>query len=481
MKRFFIALFAVLMTIGLSAQDNGKTLNEKGEIIKKGWNFGPLPVVGFNSDLGFQYGACVDIFNYGDGSKYPGYDFKINVEVSTYTKGSSIFRSYSYWNNVIPKGVLFADFGYFIDKKFDFYGFNGYASPYYKDLAVYFDRVNHTGCHYPGHITEPGMKESGLYYMDRRQFRAVLSMRQKIGNLEHLSYGVGLAFYDYKFKPMNIKKYEDQYSLYDLYIMSGLIRPDESDGNVTEFKAGIIYDSKDFVNDPTRGIYFEATFAVASDLIKRTVDGLDKSTGKIVNNRNYYDHLTFTGVFHHYIPIVGDKLTFCYRLGAQNVLAGDIPFYAMMNTNLMFYKKIYTEAYGGSTTGRGINRNSVIGQGVAWLNAELRWRITNFKFINQNWCVAINPMFDAGMVTQTFRLEEQKEAMNLLKEYISYDIDEEYDIIYSGKAESLHTSAGCGLKLIMNKNFVVSAEFAKALDKLDGEGMRSYIGFNYIF
>lgn len=465
MKRFVVTLLIVLLALGASAQKKEKTYNEKGEIIKTGWNFGPLPVVGYNSDMGFQYGVCLDVFNYGDGSKYPGYNFKMNFEVSTYTKGSSIFRTYSYWNNVIPKGVLFADFGYFIDKKFDFYGFNGYASPYYKDLAVNIDREANYYDFSPGIVSEPGMKESGLYYMDRRQFRAVLSMRQKIGNLEHLSYGVGLAFYDYKFKPMTIKKYEDQYSLYSLYCQSGLIREDEQGGgHVTQFKAGIIYDSKNYENDPTRGIYFEATFTAAPDFI----------------DRHGYDHLTFTGVFHHYIPIWGDHLTFSYRLGAQNVIAGDIPFYAMMNTNLMFYKKIYTEAYGGSTTGRGINRNSVIGQGVAWLNAELRWRITNFKFINQNWCVALNPMFDMGMVTQTFRLEEQKAAMKQLN-HITYDTEEEYDLIYSGKGESLHTSAGCGLKLIMNKNFVVSAEFAKALNKLDGEGLKAYIGFNYIF
>ena len=453
MKKQIITLLIVLLAFGASAQKKEKIYNDKGEIIKKGWNFGPLPVVGFNSDMGFQYGVCMDVFNYGDGSKYPGYDYKINFEVSTYTKGSSIFRSYSYWNNIIPKGVLFADFGYFVDKKFDFYGFNGYAAPYYKDAAVQID---------PYEIIEPGMNESGLYYTDRRQFRAVVSMRQKIGNLNHLSYGIGLAFYNYDFNQLSIKKYEDQYTLYDLYCQSGLIRGDEAGGgNVTQFKAGIIYDSKNYENDPTRGIYFEATLTAAPDFI----------------DRHGYDHLTFTGVFHHYIPVVGDKLTFSYRLGAQNVLAGDIPFYAMMNTNLMFYKKIYTEAYGGSTTGRGINRNSVIGQGVAWLNAELRWRITNFKFINQNWCVAINPMFDAGMVTQTFRLEEQKAA----EENMSHYLTDGYHLIYSGKDESLHTSAGCGLKLIMNRNFVVSAEFAKALNKLDGEGMKAYIGFNYIF
>jgi hypothetical protein len=55
------------------------------------------------------------------------------------------------------------------------------------------------------------------------------------------------------------------------------------------------------------------------------------------------------------------------------------------------------------------------------------------------------------------------------------------DLFYSGRDESIHTAAGCGVKLIMNKNFVVSAEFAKAIDKQDGDGLKAYIGFNYIF
>ena len=457
MKRFTITLLIVLLAFSASAQKKEKKYNEKGEIIKQGWNFGPLPVVGFNSDLGFQYGACLDIFNYGDGSKYPGYDFKINFEVSTYTKGSSIFRTYSYWNNVIPKGVLFVDLGYFVDKKFSFYGFNGYAAPYYKDAAI--QMIN-------GHdeLIDKGLNNSALYLIDRRQFRAIVSMRQKIGNLKNLYYGVGLGYYNYDFSPLSIKRFDDQITLFDLYRQSGLIRDNERSGNVTQFKAGIIYDSKNYENDPTRGIYFEANLTAAPDFI----------------DKQGYDYLTFTGVFHHYIPLWGDHLTLCYRLGVQNVLAGDVPFYAMMNTNLLFYKKIITDCFGGVTTGRGMNPNRVIGQGVAWLNAELRWRIVNFKFINQNWCVALNPMFDAGMVTQTFRLEEQKAAMAELKNK-GVVADDCIDLFYSGKDESLHTSAGCGVKLIMNKNFVVSAEFAKAIDKQDGDGMKAYIGFNYIF
>jgi len=39
--------------------------------IKSGWNVGGLPVVSFDSDLGFQYGALVNLYHYGDGSRYP--------------------------------------------------------------------------------------------------------------------------------------------------------------------------------------------------------------------------------------------------------------------------------------------------------------------------------------------------------------------------------------------------------------------------
>ena len=86
------------------------------------------------------------------------------------------------------------------------------------------------------------------------------------------------------------------------------------------------------------------------------------------------------------------------------------------------------------------------------------------------------------MVTQTFRLEEQKESLSILKE--KYDVfyaDDNNNPIYSGHKEGIHTSAGCGLKIIMNKNFIISAEAAKALDARDGGNMKVYIGFNYLF
>ena len=168
-----------------------------------------------------------------------------------------------------------------------------------------------------------------------------------------------------------------------------------------------------------------------------------------------------------------DKLTLAYRLGAQNRIVGQTPWYMINNLNTMFFQKMYTEGLGGAVTMRGVNRNGVIGEGFALANVELRWRIVGFKFINQNWTVALTPFFDAGMVTQKFREEEMIAAETPTTEMMP--------VYYSGDKESVHMSAGAGLKLIMNRNLVVSVDLGRALDNRDGEKLKTFVGFNYVF
>ena len=480
-SRNLLMLLSILMiSFALQAQDtiqdkdNGKKkkekiYNEKGELIKKGWNFGPLPVVGFNSDLGFQYGACVDIFNYGDGSRYPKFDYKMNLEVSAYTKGSLNIRFYGDYYNLIPDSRLFVDVAYFMDKRFEFYGFNGYASPYYNDIYVLGQQSTDNGQQSLAEMFDTEFK-SIFYRMKRNQFRFNSSLRRQFGFGEHFFYGVGLSYFNYDMGRIEIQneeyKYDEQKTLYELYRESGLIRENEADGgNVTQLKLAFIYDSKNHDSDPTKGAYFEATLTGVPDFI----------------DNEGYSHLTFNAVWQHYIPIVKENLTFAYRLVTQNVVAGEIPYYAMFNSNMLYYKKMATDAMGGANSVRGINRNRVIGEGYAWLNAELRWKMVGFQFINQNWNIALNPFFDAGVVTQSFRLAEQEAAWNKIKEEYQLSPEDAKNLIYSGTKEGVHTSAGCGLKIIMNKNFIISAEAAKALDARDGDNLKVYIGFNYLF
>ena len=453
--------FAILMAMPLAAQESTRSISEK-EIIKKGWNFGPLPVVGFDSDLGFQYGLCCDIFNYGDGTRYPSYDYKINIEASTYTKGSSVLRTYGDFKTLIPDGKLFFDVTFFNAPKFEFYGFNGFASYPIPNMAVFGTSPTNVSSLEP---FLPGEgKKTAFNWMSRNQFRAVVSMQKKISG--SLNWTAGLAYYNIKTGDINRDKlagndaekkewYANQLTLYNFYNEFGLITPEEAEGgNVTQLKAGITYDTRDHDSDPTRGVNIEATFYYAPDLLDRT-DTYNHTNGGIL----------FMGS--HYVPVVGDKLTFAYRLGAQYTLFGNVPFYFCNNMNTMFFRKMYTEGLGGNASVRGILRNSVIGDGFALLNAELRWRIVEFRFINQNWGFAVNPFFDCGQVIKPHKLDLQKRS--------------DFLGAYSWEDEHLHCSAGCGVKLVMNHNMVVSFEAAKAFSARDGIGLWTNIGFNYLF
>ena len=446
MKRIFSTLLLCAATLGLFAQDNKK------EIVKTGWNFGPLPVVGWDSDLGFQYGACLDIFNFGDGSNYPSYNYKMNVEASTYTGGSSLLRCYGDFKTLIPDGKLFFDCTYFNAKKFDFYGFNGYASPYNPDFLLSANLLE---------MLDENVK-SAFNWMRRNQFRLVTSVQRRI--VGDLHWAAGFGYYNIQTGKVKIDGYENQVTLYDLYRTTGLIRDNEANGgNVLQFKAGLVYDTRDHDSDPTRGFNIEATLVGAPDII----------------DRQGYSNLGFTFVGCQYVPVYKDRLTFAYRLGVQAKLAGEVPYYFINNLNTLFFRKVYTEGLGGNASVRGINRNGVVGNGMAWLNTEFRWRIVNFRFINQNFHIALNPFFDMGQVIQPYRLEEQKAAYEALGG--AYNLLNKYNPLYSGNEEKLHMTAGCGLKIVMNRNFVISVEMARALDGRDGQKLWNNIGFNYLF
>ncbi len=121
MKKCSIIILSLFLATMAVAQDTpGKT----------GWNFGVLPAITFDTDLGFQYGGLINLFDYGDGSIFPNYYNMFYIEASHYTKGSSIFRI-MYDSDYLIKGIRYTvDLSYLPDQAYDFYGFNGYSSIY---------------------------------------------------------------------------------------------------------------------------------------------------------------------------------------------------------------------------------------------------------------------------------------------------------------------------------------------------------------
>ncbi|MCD4769041.1 MAG: hypothetical protein K8R35_02595, partial [Bacteroidales bacterium] len=121
MKRLPAFIIIISLTFSAIAQE---------ENIKTGWNLGALPAVSYNTDLGFQYGAFMNLYHYGDGANYPAYNHSLYFEVSRYTKGSSTYR-FMYDSDVLIPGIsLTTDLSYLTDAAFDFYGFNGYKAVY---------------------------------------------------------------------------------------------------------------------------------------------------------------------------------------------------------------------------------------------------------------------------------------------------------------------------------------------------------------
>ena len=62
----FLLGFAVILNAANNPDKDEKDKKDKTEKIKKGWNIGGLPVVSFDSDLGLQLGALVNLYHYGD-------------------------------------------------------------------------------------------------------------------------------------------------------------------------------------------------------------------------------------------------------------------------------------------------------------------------------------------------------------------------------------------------------------------------------
>lgn len=92
MKRILTILFTIITVLAHAQNDKDSSIeyHESGDIIKKGLSYGPLPVVAFDADRGFQFGALLNLYNFGDGSTYPNPKSTWYFEASAYTKEGDI-------------------------------------------------------------------------------------------------------------------------------------------------------------------------------------------------------------------------------------------------------------------------------------------------------------------------------------------------------------------------------------------------------
>ena len=477
MKRYIFALLCTLMaSMNLSAQDNVNAVaetpdNGKNEIIKKGFNFGPLPVIAFDADKGLQFGALLNVFDFGDGSDYPNTRQSLYLEASFFTKGSQLFVV-SYDNKFLIPSVRWSTTAVLAnDKAMDFYGFNGYRAYYdHEKVALGNDKENKND-----YIYTPKYRFSRVNVNFKTDFTGNIWNNKLFWRAGYHLNNIK-AGYDKKlaFDLDNINKNKDEHKMYpeseptlfDLYRRWGIINEDEAWGGFSSaLRLGLLYDTRDKERAPSTGIWAEAHATIAPSWLGTT-----------------HPYYRYSATFRHYLPIISnDVLTFAYRLNYEGTFGNDAPYYMMpfLTTMGSSYDR---DGMGGYRTVRGIMRNRVQGLDMASYNIELRWRFVNFILGKQNIAFGLNVFSDGTMVTRdydmSFRGQEQYRA--------EYD---EYMQLSGLSADRPHITVGAGLRFIMNQNFIVAFEYGLPVSKFssdpvikkqDGNGA-FYINTGYLF
>lgn len=400
----------------------GENADLKNDIIKTGLSFGPLPFVSVDAERGFCYGALLNIYNFGDGSNYPNPKSTWNFDVTIYTKGRKYFNI-TYDDLYMIPGVR-SDFGLSLttDNMLKFYGLNGYQTNYYagSDDA---DPVQ-------------------FYNMDRM---VVAFKADFIGDFtENFHWEAGYHFTYTKagdFTGTKDNAYDGN-TLWGLYKSWGIIPEEEVKGGIgSEIRLGVMYDTRDYENNPSRGIWADFHARLSP-----------KFLGSSVN------YASLNATWRHYIPLYRDKLVFAYRLNYQQFLGDNAPWYASPYLSVVGPNSD-NDGLGSYRTVRGIMANRIVGKGMGFYNAEMRYRFIDFHLFNQNWGLALSGYCDGAYVADRYDLTNKTGAYpELYKRYIN-----------TGVNDKLHISAGGGLRIILNRNFVVCAEFGHAFNRQDND------------
>ena len=496
MKRIFIFAISILFVLPISAAKKEKVqqVDSLGRKIKTGWNFGALPSVAFDADLGFQGGALANIYYYGDGSQYPEYIHSLYAEAAYTTKNYGIFRVNYDSKYLIPKHRLTLDATYQPDAMCDFYGFNGYQSIYNQSL--------HKWNKNPEKMDIDTYQSRAFYKYKRNLFRFAADIEGTIW--KNIKWNAGLGVLGYMIGECDIDMLngknefdpniplgeqkamnENVEGLYEKYVKWGLIDQAEAKGGWHPYlRAGITYDSRDQRTCPTKGIYADAFFTYTAAFGEQAAAG--------------YNHLQFNFNFRHYVPVYRDRVTFAYRIGTQNNIAGQSPFYMNTYLNTLFIQRVMYEGLGGANSLRGIMRNRILANGFAYANVELRCKVAKFDIGRQHFYIGLAPFFDLGVITQPYELDEDKlmKAYNDDTDPLKLPLSSYFATVKNCWSETgtttedidltktyfPHMAAGLGLKAAMNENFVLSVDWAMALDKQDNAKWANfYIKMGYLF
>lgn len=155
--------------------------------------------------------------------------------------------------------------------------------------------------------------------------------------------------------------------------------PGLAGGRVSILQQALLYDTRDFEPDPTRGTYFEVG---------------NEWSGPLIGSEFSFDKL-FTQVKHFRRLPWGPRTVLAARVGAGNIFGANAPFFEYQD---QWSPDGSVNALGGARSLRGYRANRFLARAMWFTNVELRARLADFTALGQRWGVGVAPFVDAGTV-----------------------------------------------------------------------------------
>lgn len=201
-------------------------------------------------------------------------------------------------------------------------------------------------------------------------------------------------------------------------------------GWVSILQTALIFDTRDFEPDPTRGFYLELA---------------NEFSNQIIGSQFNFDKLFFQGRFYKKIPI-GKRTVFGGRIGVGSIFGDNAPFFEFQD---QWSPEGSINALGGKQSLRGHRANRFLARSMAFTNFELRVRLAETKLGKQRFAFGVAPFFDAGTVR-----------------------DQWQDLNFS----NIKTSYGVGLRIAWNQSTIISFDYG-----LSKEDNLFYFGIGQAF
>lgn len=217
-----------------------------------------------------------------------------------------------------------------------------------------------------------------------------------------------------------------------------LLQRDFDQGKISGLKGGwvsiiqtaLIYDTRDFEPDPTKGYYFEIANEYSSGLIGSQFD---------------FNKLFVQGRAYKKLPF-GKRTVIAGRLGIGHIFGSNAPFFEFQD---QWSPEGSINALGGKQSLRGYRANRFLARSLWFTNIELRYRITETTLGKQSFAFGIAPFFDAGTV------RDKWQDLNL---------------------SNIRYSYGLGARIAWNQSTIISFDYG-----LSKEDNLFYIGIGQAF